>query len=273
MKDSEYYTPQTGISYPDDPFEHIIPPVRTREDIIINKDYPFLDKSFKFNFMRNLMYLGIFIIIFSISPLRFGLKIRGRKILRKNRQLLKNGAMTVSNHVLRWDLLCVLQAIRWRQLYFPAWKENLSGPDHNYIRFAGGIPVPEDIHTIRYFNEAFDELRKKKKWIHVFPESARWDYFVPIRPFKKGMFSMAYKYKIPVIPMAFSYRKPRGIYRLIGKLRNSDYPLITLSIGEPLLPDTSLPRKEAVEKLRKVCHERIIALAGIRQNPYPAEGD
>lgn len=266
------YIPELGIPYPEDPFEHMIPPVKETE-LILDDNYPFLDKSPKFKLSCAILYLVIFTLVFILSPLRFGLKVKGRNILRKYRWLLKDGAMTVSNHVQRWDFLFVLQAVRYRRIWFPAWKENLMGPDRTLIRLAGGIPVPTDIHLIRRFNEAFDELHKRKKWFHVFPESARWDYFVPVRPFKKGMFSMAYKYNLPVLPLAFSYRKPGFFFALINKLRKKDLPMITVTIGEPVMPDRSLGRREAVQKLRKLCHERIVELAGIEDNPYAAEGD
>jgi 1-acyl-sn-glycerol-3-phosphate acyltransferase len=261
-----------GIKYPEDPFEHIIPPVKQVE-FTLDEHYPFLDRSLKFRFLSVMLYLAIFTLVFILSPLRFRLKIKGRKILWKYRRLLKDGALTVSNHVQRWDFLFVLQALRHRRIWFPAWKENLMGPDRNLIRLAGGIPVPTDIHLIRCFNEAFDELHKRKKWIHVFPESARWDYFVPVRPFKKGMFSLAYKYKLPVLPLAFSYRKPDFFFALLNKLRKKDLPMITVTIGEPIMPDQSLGRKEGIQQLRSLCHKRIVELAGIRNNPYPAEGD
>ncbi len=119
------------------------------------------------------------------------------------------------------------------------------------------------------FNDAFDELHKKKKWIHVFPEGSCWLYYQPLRPFKKGAFSFSYRYGIPVIPMAFSYRKPTGIFALYKKR----FPLITLHIGEPIMPDMTLSRKESIQRLRKECHEKIIAMAGITDNPFPAEGD
>lgn len=262
------YVPQLNLKYPANPDEHMI--LKPKElDISIDEHYPFLDKSPGFRIMSALLYLGIFTLVFLISPVRFGLRIRGRANLKKNRELFRNGAMTVSNHVLRWDFLIILQAVHFRRLYFPAWKENISGPDRGLIRLAGGIPVPTDVHTIRYFNNAFDELHKRKKWFHVFPEGSNWPYYRPIRPFKKGMFSMAYKYNIPVIPMAFSYRPPRGLYRLF----NHDKPLITLNIGEPIMPDRSLIRREATALLREQCHKQIVCLAGIRDNPWPCEGD
>jgi 1-acyl-sn-glycerol-3-phosphate acyltransferase len=262
------YVPGLGIVYPADPDAHMIPQPQ-EVDINIDENYPFLDKSFSFRFWSALMHLGIFTLVFVLSFLRFGLKIEGKDKLKKNRHLFRRGALTVSNHVQRWDFLFVLLAVKFRRLYFPAWKGNISGPDRRLIRLAGGIPVPTDLHVIRFFNAAFDELYKKRKWFHVFPESSNWPYYQYIRPFKKGMFSMAHKYNIPVIPMALSYRPPRGLYKLFKK----NYPLLTLRIGDPILPDMSLPRKETVNLLRARCHKSMVELAGIRDNPWPCEGD
>ena len=272
----EPYVPDLGIVYPEKPDDHMVEVINLRE-ITIDENYPFLDKSFKFRFMRFLVYLGIFALVFPISLIRYGIKIEGREILRKHRKLLKDGAMTVSNHVQRWDFLFIAQAIRYRTMYFPAWKEHLRGPDAALIRFAGGIPIPETISTIKCFNRAFDEIHDKKIWIHAYPESTRFDYFVPIRPFKKGVFTMAQRYNLPVIPLAISYRKSHFPFTIINFFRSlkggQKLPLITVRIGEPILLDKTLDRKEAVQKLRKECHEAMIRLAGITNNPYPAEGD
>jgi 1-acyl-sn-glycerol-3-phosphate acyltransferase len=264
------YVPQTGIKYPERPDEHLNLGPKV-VDVTLDEQYPFLDKSLKFRIQSALVYLGIFTLCFPLTILRFGLKIEGRNIIKKNKKLFKNGAMTVSNHMLRWDFLCVCKAVRYRRLYFPAWKENICGRDRNWIRWVGGIPVPTDLHVIKLFNQAFDELHERKKWFHAFPEAANWHYYQPIRPFKKGVFTMAYKYNIPVIPMAFSYREPTGLYKLYMK----NYPLITLRIGDPIMPDVTLPRKEAVSILREQCHNKIVELAGISpgENPYPCEGD
>jgi 1-acyl-sn-glycerol-3-phosphate acyltransferase len=262
------YIPHLGLQYPEQPDAHMLEHPAEIE-LTLDERYPFLDTSWPFRFKSALLYLGIFTLVFFISPLRFGLRIEGRRLLKKHRSLFRNGAMTVSNHVLRWDLLIILQAIRYRRLYFPAWKENLTGPDRKLIRLVGGIPVPDKIHTLKYFNQAFEELHRRKKWLHVFPEGSNWHYYQPIRPFKKGMFTLAYQYNLPVIPLAFSYREPRGLYKLIKK----NYPLITLRIGEPLLPDLSRPRREAVNLLRTQVHKKIVELAGITGNPFPPEGD
>ena len=272
----ESYKPEIDIAYPDKPDEHMLE-LKITHEVIVDENYPFLDRSFKFRFSRGLQHLGSHTLVTIMCFVRFGLRIEGRKILRKYRKLFKDGAMTVSNHMQRWDFLFVLQAVRYRMMYFPVWKEQLKGPDEGYIRRAGGIPVPDDIRTIRCFNQAFDEIHSRKKRIHAFPESSRFDYFQPIRPFKKGVFTLAHRYNLPVIPIAFSYRKPCFPFTLVNLFRSligkQKLPMITLRIGEPLLFDESLSRKEAVQKMRRDCHESIVKLAGISNNPYPAEGD
>lgn len=270
------YVPELNVTYPSKPDEHMFD-VEIIRNTVVDENYPFLDKSFRFNFVRTMMHFVIFSIVFVLSSVRFGLKVEGRGFLRKHRKLLKNGAMTASNHIHRWDLLFVLQAVRFRKIYFPALKEHIDSPDRGVVRMAGGIPIPKDVHMVKYFYRAFDEIHKKKKWIHVYPESALFYYFQPIRPFKKGVFTLAQRYNLPVIPLAFSYRKPCFPFTLINQIRalkgREKLPMITLRIGEPLLFDKNLPRKEAIQKLRKDCHKAVVRLAGISENPYPAEGD
>jgi len=272
----EPYVPELGIEYPEKPDGHMVP-VKIVHEIYLDENYPFYDRSFSFIFMRNLMHLGIYTLVFALSHLRFGIKIEGRDVLRRHKKLLKNGAMTVSNHVHRWDFLFVLQALRYRKMYFPAWKEQFCGKDKDFIRLAGGIPVPESISLMKCFNSAFDKIHENKIWIHAFPESSRFDYFQPIRPFKKGVFTLAQRYNLPVIPLAISYRKPVFPFTIVNFLRSvtgkQKLPMITIRIGEPIMFDQNLTRKEAVIKLRRETHEAVARLAGISVNKYPAEGD
>ncbi|GHV83970.1 hypothetical protein AGMMS50212_13100 [Spirochaetia bacterium] len=266
----EPYVPNLGLKFPEKPDEHMNIG-KKMVDINFDTNYPYLDESPLFKLWSGFIYFAIFTAVFFVCPIRYGLRIEGRSILKKNKALFKNGAMTVSNHMLRWDFVSILQAVRYRRLYFPAVKEFLLSVDGNIARAAGAIPVPSDIHAMRKFVQAFETLHRRKKWFHVFPEASSWFYYQPIRPFKKGMFSIAHKYNLPVIPMAFSYRPPTGIYRFFKK----GYPLITLRIGEPLLYDQSLPRKEAVNLMREQCHKKVVELAGIREgeNIWPCEGD
>ena len=273
---TEPYVPELDIVYPPNPDDHM-GDLQVVRDVIVDENYPFLDKSFRGRFGRFLTYWICFPVAMIVSSIRCGIKTEGRKNFRKHRRLLKDGAMTVSNHVHRWDMILVLKAIRYRSIYIPVWKELMNSPDMFFVRGIGGIPIPESLQAVKNFNKAFDEVRAKKKWLHAYPESSRFDYYQPIRPFKKGVFTMAYRYNLPIVPMAFSYRPPAFPYTLLNSFRASKgrrkLPMMTLRIGEPLLFDASLGRKEAVQKMRKDCHEAVVRLAGITNNIYPAEGD
>ena len=133
---------------------------------------------------------------------------------------------------------------------------------------AGGVPLPETISATKKFNEVFDQVHAKKKWIHVFPEACRWDFYQPIRPFKPGAFAFAYKYEIPVIPMVITYRPRTGFYKIFGKHKND--PLITLTIGEPIMPDMTLQRKHSSAKMLEEAHSWMVKTAGIEQNCWEA---
>ncbi|MDR3275738.1 MAG: 1-acyl-sn-glycerol-3-phosphate acyltransferase [Treponema sp.] len=274
------YVPPLGIQYPENPGAHVkslriydgrdLLIAGAKEiDLVMDENYPFWDRSPAFKFKNMLIYLGIFSLVFILSPLRFGLKIEGRPILRKYRDILKNGAMTASNHVHRWDLLFVLQAVRFRRLFLPVWYRNLETAGRGLIRSIGGIPIPSQSHLMPAFMRALQDLHSAKKWIHVYPESSNWLYYQPIRPFKKGVFTIAWDNNIPVLPLAISWRPAKGIFKLFKK----NFPLVTVRIGEPVMPDKTRSRREAVQILRKQTHAKIVELAGIRDNPWPAEGD
>lgn len=263
------YIPQTNIEYPEKPDEYLIKP-KIIYPVTVDQNYPYLDKSFKSRLLNFAVYLGIFTLVFVIHRIRYGLKIKGRKNLKDAKKYFKNGAMTICNHVYRWDFLAVVQAVR-KKLWFISRTENVMTSDKNLIRGAGGIPLPQGISGVRQFNAAFDELHSKKKWIHVFPESCRWEFYEPIRPFKLGAFKMAYKYQIPIIPCVLSYREPKGIYKIF-KL---NHPLITINIGKVILPNSENgeTKNETCKRMRKNAHTQMVEMAGIIQNCWDCEGD
>ncbi len=260
------YVPEMGIRYPETTDQPMLFPKKVN-DIKIDENYPYLDNSFKAKFFHYAIYAGIFLLVFPMQKLRYGLRIVGRKNLRKNKALLKNGAITICNHVYRWDFLAVLQAVRYRRLWFPARAENINSPDSLLIRSVGGVPIPGSFAAFKKFNEAFDTIRAKKKWLHVFPESYRWEWYQPIRPFKIGAFTMAVKYDIPVVPMVISYRKVTGWRKLFG----IKHPLLTIHVGEPIVHDKNLRPKQAARQLLVQTHEQMCAMAGIKENCWPAE--
>ena len=108
----------------------------------------------------------------------------------------------------------VLHNYEWP--YLLAWDKNVNGDSGTLVRMVGGIPIPLNNNeaTIE-FNKTLNKLLKEKNILHIYPEGSMWEYYVPIRPFKRGAFSIACKNNVPIIPMAFTYRKPGWIRRKI----------------------------------------------------------
>jgi len=66
--------------------------------------------------------------------------------------------------------------------------------------------------------------------------------------------------------MAIRYRKPDAVRRFFGV----KHPLVTLAVGEPIMPDMSLSLKQDSNRLLEECHKRVVEMAGIVQNQWPA---
>ena len=100
---SGVYVPVTGIEYPEQPDQPILFPKKLRE-VVLDEHYPYLDKSFPARLRHFLVYLGIFVLVFPVQKIRYGLKIEGRENIRKNKALFRNGVLTVCNHVYRGEV-------------------------------------------------------------------------------------------------------------------------------------------------------------------------
>ena len=253
-----YYRHELNYKYPERSDQHMIASKRKRE-LTFDESYPYLNKSRGFKILRILFWVLLTLIIFPVTRVSHGLRIYGKKNLKKHKKALKNGAITVSNHVFYWDYLCVLKAIRPHLAYYPAWKDNLEGSCGKLIRLSGGIPIPtESMRAMRKFNEAMEEVLKSGKWLHFFPEGSMWLFYPDIRPLKRAVFDYSVKFQKPIIPISMSFRPRRGIMKLFSKK-----PLVDLHIAEPLFPSSELPPREEAEKLRRDTYRIMQIMNGI----------
>lgn len=269
---ADEYIPQPAIEYPqENPFERTLFPVFDRE-MAIDEHYPYVDDSAWYRFKTKWGYAFVLkLCLNTMLHVKMGLRIRGREVLKKHREGLKNGAITIANHVYRLDCPCVLLAVRAKHTTrIPMFAPNFRTKDSFFLNLVGGVPIPEPeagLSAMKKFNEAFDEFHRRGWWFHIFPEACRWDMYKPLRPFQKGAFTMSYKYNKPLLPCVITYRERKGIFRLFGP---KDLPLLTVTIGEPIYPDTTQPRKMEVDRLREVAHAQMQQMAGITHNPWPA---
>ena len=253
-----YYKEDLGYVYPDKSDEHMIT-VKHIRDTHFDVNYNYYDKTFFNKIKRGVLRVALYLVGFPVVTIRHGLKIYGRENLKKHKELLKDGAITICNHVLMWDYLCIMKAIRPRLQYFPGWKTNFEGPNGPLIRWVGGIPVPtHDMRAMVKFKKAIDEVLDDGKWLHFFPEGSMWFYYPDIRPLKPAVFKFAVEHNKPIIPITISFRKRKGLWKLFGK-----NPLADLHVGEPLLVDTTLDKKEAIDKLHKEAYHIMQVMNGI----------
>ena len=266
----EVYVPEPPEEFSgDDPFVKMAPIRGELKDIKFDETYPYLDKSLKFRIWHFLIYLVTWLVAFPANWIRFGIKIEGREKIRRNRELFANGMMTVCNHVHRWDMICVLQAMRYRRAWIPMYAQPFRGKDGFLMKAIGGVAIPEELSGLRAFDKAMDELHANKQWIHLFPESCSWRFYAPLRPFKTGAFNMAYRHGLPVVPLVISFRPRTGWRKLFGK----GEPLLTIHVGDPIVPDLNVPRKAEVARIRDLAHQTMLDMAGIVSNPWPSSID
>ena len=266
------YIPEPALAYPqENPFERTLFPKQIKH-IDFDANYPYIDDSIsnRLNIMWG-YYLVVHIILRLKLHIQMGLRIHGKAILKKYKKELSHGAITIANHVYRLDCPCVLLAVNaTHKTRIPMFAPNFRTKDGFFMRMAGGVPIPDsttNMSALKKFNEAFDEFHQRGWWFHIFPEACRWDFYKPLRPFQKGAFTMSYKYSKPILPCVITFRERKGIFKLFGK---KSLPLLTVTIGEPILPDTNQPRKTEVERMRNQAHEQMCQMAGITHNPWPA---
>lgn len=254
--------------YPEDTCAHYLE-VKMNRGIKFDKDYPYADYSKGFAFKRFWVRLLLVLLVFPIlSFFKMGIKIKGKKNLKANKELIKNGAISVANHIHMWDYICVMKALHgYKWPYLLAWDKNVNGESGPLVRMVGGIPIPlNDMEATVAFSNSIKKLLKDGNILHVYAEGSMWEYYAPIRPFKDGAASLAIKNNKPIIPMAFSYRKPSWIREHIFKQPAA----ITLNIGKPISANPDLNKRQQVEDLTIRLHEEICRLAGFNgDNKYP----
>lgn len=254
----------TKYPYPQQTDQHYMK-IKKNNGLVLTKDYPYIDNSFSFKFKQFWIRLLLVLIVFPMSYFKIGLRIKGRHNLKKYKTELKDGAVTISNHVHKWDFISIHKALRYHFPRVVVWGNNVRSEDAFLVRMMGGVPIPENnLEAMVAFTKAIDSYLRNCGFLHIYPEGSMWEYYAPIRPFKRGAASIAIKNNVPVLPMAFSYRKASKLREKLFK----QPAVFTLTIGEPLFPNISLDRREQEIDLTNRMHQAVVDLAGIKENLY-----
>lgn len=211
------FDPKTDrFPYPPETDKHYLK-VHMDRGIVFDTEYPFIDRSKGFLFRQGVVRFLLNAFVFRIAAIRMGLKIEGRENIRKYKDVLKNGVVSVANHVHMWDYIAVMTAIRPFRSNLLAWAPNVNGENGTLIRMVGGIPIPEGntAATKTYLKVMRDLLQNRHGWLHIYAEGSMWEYYRPVRPFKRGAAHIACDSDKPILPLGFSYREPGWIRKHI----------------------------------------------------------
>ena len=254
-----YVSPFTfTVRYPKVQNEHMIS-VQKKYSPVLDENYPYREKTFSWKFKNFWLNVLLNLAVIPVTNIRYAVRVEGRKNLRKYKNELKNGFVSVSNHIAEWDYLALLSAMYPRKAFFPIWSRNMETPMAPIFKTIGGIPVPLSARGAKKFIQAMDSVLEEKKWLHVYAEGSMWFFYPAVREFQNGAFFFAVRHDVPILPLAISYREPKGLYRLFKK-----HPNFTVHIGEPLFADKSLPRKESERDLSNRARFSVMNLMGIK---------
>ena len=250
------YRHDLHYDYPEDLRGHMIDPKQVRKDTL-DKNYPYYRKDFFYNLGRLFIEFILIIVGIPFVWFKFGCKVYGkenRKLLKKTIKA-KTGVITIANHIYDEDYVTIRTKVAPRMGYVSMWKNNHLRRIGWMIRLSGSIPVPKvDPSATLSMMRSVDKCLQDGKWFHIYPEASMFYYYQDVRPFVDGAFVFAVRNNKPVFPLALSCRPCTGIHKLWKK---KGAPLINLSFGEPIYPDTSLPMREAVNDLNKRCHAAV----------------
>ncbi len=212
------------------------------------KGYDYLRSSFLKDAGSTLFRCFADIVLELLDRLYYGLKIEGWNNLR----LLGNrGAVCICNHVHVMDCTFVELALKSRLVYYVTLESNFRIPGVRWlIRALRAVPLSQKAHPMA---ELFREMGKalhSGALVQIYPEGVLIPYCPQLRAFHDGAFHLAVTNDVPVLPMAVTFRKTRGIRRLWRKA-----PSVTLRILPPVCAPDGMTRKEATSWLNQTCKD------------------
>lgn len=217
----------------------------------IDEKYEYVPKEKIFSVLSDIVYYGIaFPILKIVNKIIYDLKIEGKENIRE----LEEGAISISNHVLVLDCSMVGLACGKKRVYYSTLEDNFKIPFvRKLIKLLRAIPIPKKIKNKKNFIKETEQLLKNNHVVHFYPEAALHPYCTKLRNFKNGAFEIAVKNEVPVVPMLFTFREPRGMRKIFKRKKD-----VTLTVLKPVkLSENSGSIKERAIKLKEEVHKEM----------------
>lgn len=246
------------VIYYSDPLEDdfAVLNIRTRE---VGAEFPFVRRSFLWRLVAFLLYYMIAVpLVFLISKLYLGLHFENRDVLR---QLQDTGYFLYGNHTRALDAFLPAMAAFPKRAYVVANPDAVSLPGLQWlVLMLGVIPIPTKFSGMRRFMSTVSQRCREGSCVAIFPEAHIWPFCTEIRPFADTSFRYPVKEGLPVVAMVTTYRRRKGLFRLLHR------PGMTITLSEPMYPRQDLSPKKAQEELRDRVHRFMVETAASREN-------
>lgn len=157
-----------------------------------------------------LFYFIAFPILYIISKICLGVKVKNKKQFRKK---LKKGEgfFIYSNHCHYFDAFLYHLFVG-----FPNRTYVLSHADptnipivKTLIALLGCFPLPNNVKNYKNFSKAMKYVLNKGSAISIYPEGTLWPYYNGLRPMPKACFKYAAINAKPIVLVAETWRKPK----------------------------------------------------------------
>lgn len=168
--------------------------------------------------------------------------------IKDRKKIKKVGAcIAISNHVDYFDSVLSRRSFGCKKHYIVAAPYNCPNNFGGHIlRSATMLPLPISYNGTKPFNEMLEYVRDRGGALHFYAESVMWVHYKKPRPLKDGAFFYADKLDVPVVPILYCFKEPRGLRKLLGLVK------VRVKIADPIYPDKSLsPRARQVDLAKR----------------------
>ena len=187
-------------------------------------------------------YIVALPLVFLTAKMYLGLRFKNRKALKR---LGRSGFFLYGNHTRDLDAYVPALAAFPKRAVIVTHPDAVSLPGlGKLVQMLGALPLPSDFSGMLSFMNALFSFVKDGRCAAIYPEAHVWPFYTGIRPFKADSFCYPLKAGSPVVAMVTTYRKRRGIFRLIKS------PAMTVTFSEPFYPDRNLGLQAARQDLR-----------------------
>lgn len=223
----------------------------------IGDDFKFINKNPLWRAAAAVVYYLIaFPIVWLISHIGYGLRIKNRRAVRK----VRGGYFLYANHT-----QMLTDAFAPSIISFPKRAHVVANPDavsikgiRQLVMMLGVIPLPASLKMMRPFRDAVEARYGQNRTVTIYPEAHIWPYYTGIRPFGAASFAYPVRLDAPCIAYVTTYRR--------RKIFKNARPLVTITLSDPFYPDPTLSEREAKQKLRDEIYDFMCAVAKSEDN-------